>query len=509
MQDRSTKANIASQDFQIEPAHFERARQLQLRRQHVQQRKDLLPQILKEDSFVSAEMSIKAYTSAEATSIVPSTEKSKEVDDHTIRTDIKQLLDQADPSEADLRKLQEYVELLQKSVQSRPTPSRYQIIYRLQKSEDIKQENGKHRREQRTLLFFDHPDWVRGQGTEKHIKSNLPLTNFELYLEKNKDISFIVYQTFSELGTDSTESDSTSHRPQPAKETIKLVNKDLIGAIEILLDSQPQYAELAGEFSKSLELPAPYLFIFHSRKSLEEFQDSLLAHAKAQLSSLLNYVTEKYADEYAAADSLLSQNKISPKFLRYLFKPGDLLISRVDGHYQGYVSKSWPTKIRARKVPRSGAAKYHMGTVMPLYGSRGRDTRMVNDKVTVHSCVVDVWHWGFDGNFQRQSLTLDLEIVEDGGSDTDIKGKRNVTAQDDKPGNSKGEKNISDLNLFPIQYASAEIVENCRRRGKIFWKCRTRSYVSYQGTERDSIQNLVSHVVTWSLSKPQANYFVG
>lgn len=435
-----------------------------------------------------------------ASAVAAYMDKSKELDDHTIRTDIKQVLDQTDPSEIDLRKLQEYIGLLQESIQSRPAPSRYQIIYRIQRSELVKHRNNKHSYEELSTLFFDHPEWVRGQGTESHIKSNLPLTNFELYLEKNKDVSFIVYQTFTELDGDNNGSDRTAHRPQPANETVRLVDKDLIDVIKDLLDSQPQYEQLARDFSASLELPAPYLFVFHSRKNLEKFQDSLPVNARAQLTVLLNYVMEQYADEYATADSLLSQNKISPKFLRYLFKPGDLLISRADGQYQGYVSQSWPVNTRTRT--RMRAATPYVGAVMPLYGSQEADIRMTNDKVTVHSCSVSVWYWDFDGSFQRQSTMLYLEIVEDGVNDSDIKGKRKVTAQGDTPGNDMGEKNISDLNVFPIQYASAEIVDICRRRGKTFWKCRTRSYVSYQTTERDSIQNLVSCVVTRSLGKP-------
>ena len=434
------------------------------------------------------------YASAVTASIIPSTDTSIEVDGQTIRTDIRRLLDQTDPSEIDLRKLQEYIGLLQESIQSRPALSRYQIIYRIQRSEVVKDHKGKTSYENRSVLFFDHPEWVRGQGTDSHIKSSLPLTNFELYLEKNKDISFIVYQTFLESGIDNNESDRSAHSPQPAYETVRLVNKDLIGTIENLLGSQPQYEELAREFSQSLELPAPYLFVFHSRKNLEKFQDSLPVYARAQLTLLLNYVMEQYADEYNTADSLLSQNKISPQFLRYLFKPGDLLISRIDGQYQGYVSKSWPVKTRT--TIRTRATTAYVGRVMPLYGSQEADMRMANDKITVHSCDVNVWHWEFDGSFQRKSSMLHLEIAEDGGNETDSKGKRKVTAQGDMPGTGMGEKNISDLNLFPIQYASAEIVDICRRRGRTFWKCRTRSYVSYQTTERDSIQNLVSSVVT-------------
>ena len=423
---------------------------------------------------------------AVATSKAPSTDTSKEVDDLIIRPDIKQVFDRASSSDEDLQKLQKYIEQLRESIKSRAAPSKYKTIYRIQRSELDEYQYNK----DRSTLFFDHPEWVRGRGTESHTKSKQPLTNFELYLEKNKDISFIVYKIFNEVSTDSNESDRTAPRPQPANEAVQLINKDLISAIVTLLNSRPQYAELARAYSQSHELPAPYLVFFHSRKSLGNFQASLSGQSKAQFSILLNYVTELYADEYATADSLLSQSKISPKFLRYLFKPGDLLISRVEGHYQGYVSDSWPMKIHT--ATRMRPATSRMGTVMPLYGSQEADMRLANDKITVHSCEVNAWHWNFDGNFQRQSSKLCLEFVEYGKNDTDINAKGRLIVQGDKPGNDINEKNISDLNIFPMQYASVEIVDNCRRRGRTFWKCRTRSYISYQATERDRIQSLVS-----------------
>ena len=468
----------------------------------------------------SAAMDTEAVASAPSR-IIPTTGMANGVDDHTIKTKLKHVLEGADPSELDLQKLQEYIEILQaqakqfESTQSRQTPSRYQIIYRIKRQELVQQHNGKQKWENRFSPFFDHPEWVRGQGSASRIQCNLPLTNFDLYLEKNKDITFIVYRNFdtestrivAKPGTDDLSSDKATLHPQYTSETVRPVNKDLIEATMALLKSQQEYAELLREFSASLELPAPYLFIYHSRRSLETFQDSLPLHAKAQLSLLLNYVTEQYADEYATADSLLSRNKISPEHLRYLFKPGDLLVSRVDGQYKGFVSTSWPKISWDKQVSRMQASGSQIGTPLFLYESQDAKARMATDKVTVHVCNVNVWHWAFDGNFQRQHETLSLEIpaAEDDGDDTNIHGKKKVEAQGEKPKSGIGEKNISDLNVFPMQFASAEIVEKCRRRGKTFWKCRTRSYVSYQDAERDSIQNLVSSFLICSLSGHQIN----
>ena len=475
-----------------------------------QNKKRLLMARQEQDSSIdfvptsSAAMDIEAVASAPNRTVL-TTDLLNGVDEHPITTKLKHVLKGADPSKLDLQKLQEYIELLQaqakhfESTQSLQAPPRYQIIYRIQ------QRNSKQKHEERYSSFFDHPELVSGQGSSR-IQCKLPLTNFDLYLEKNKDISFIVYRNFdtesarieAKPGTDDLSRDKAALLPKHTSETVRPVNKDLIEASMALLKSQQEYSELLSGFSASVELPAPYLFIYHSRRNLEKFQDSLPTHAQAQLSLLLRYVTEEYADEYAAADSLLSRNKISPQHLRYLFKPGDLLVSRVDGQYMGFVSTSWPSISSDKVVSSERASRSHIGTPLFLYDPHDSQARITTDKVTVHVCKLDVWHWAFDGNFQRQYETLLLEIpaAKDDRDDTDINGKKTAEVQGEKPKTDIGENKISDLNVFPMQFASAEIVDKCRRRGRTFWKCRTRSYVSYQDAERDSIQNLVSPFVT-------------
>ena len=457
----------------------------------------------------SAMMGVEATNSARREAI-SRTSNSNIIDDDTMKTNLQDILDGADPSQLDLQKLQEYIELLQvkareyETVQKEKVPSRFQIIYRIKKMVTVHD-----RRESRTveryLPFFDYPEWVEGQGTARRIQSNLPLNNFELYLEKNKDVAFIVYRNFDEdfstivakPGSDLATSDAATHLPQYSSETIRPVNEDLIEAIKILLSSRQEYTEILSEFSRSYELAAPYLFIYHSRKSLEGFQNDLILPAKAQLHLLLEYITKEYADEYAAADSLLVQGRTSPGLVHYLFKPGDLLFSCVNGQYMGYVSTSWPMIHSKKEVTRMRANTSGNGTGLSLYDSQETGARMAADKLTIHVCKIRAWRWAFDGSFQRihDSLELQLPAIEDRGNATDVKGKNAVATpgKENKPG--LGERYISDLNVFPLQFASAELVEKCRQRGKTIWKCRTRKYVSYQDSEVESIQNLVSALV--------------
>ena len=469
----------------------------------------------------SSAMAVEAVTSA-PDGAVPTTGKSNGLDDQMSKTDLQGVLDGADASQLDLQKLQDYIKLLQLKAQEyertekEKAPSRYQIIFRIKRMETVHDRKGSTKFEQ-YLPFFDHPEWVKGQGTNR-IQSNLPLSNFELYLERNKDVAFIVYRNFD---TDSprivakprTNNDDASerlvHLPQYTSETIRPVEKSLIEAIKTLLGSKQEYADILRELSTTFELAAPYLFIYYSRKSLKLFLDSLPLIAKPQLSLLSDFVTEEYGDEYSAADSLLSQGKISPEHVRYLFKPGDLLVSRVDGQYMGYVSTSWPKISYDKQVSPMRATSSGNGTALSLYGSQDAEARMATKKVTVNVCRVSVWHWDFDGNFQRIHKLLELAhpAIEDGKNAADIKGKGMAATQGKEYKRGLGEKNISDLNIFPMRFAPAEIVDKCRRRGKTFWKCRTRNFVSYRDSGMESIQNLVSDSVIITLVERISDQF--
>lgn len=112
--------------------------------------------------------------------------------------------------------------------------------------------------------------------------------------------------------------------------------------------------------------------------------------------------------------------------------------------------------------------------------------------MTVHVCEVSIWHWAFNGNFEHTFTKLQPEIPDTEGSKIamDIKGKSDIRSRGNGNKSDVLGESISDLNAFPMQFASAEIVDQCWRRGKTFWRCYTRSYVSYQDSGTDSIQIL-------------------
>lgn len=52
--------------------------------------------------------------------------------------------------------------------------------------------------------------------------------------------------------------------------------------------------------------------------------------------------------------------------------------------------------------------------------------------------------------------------------------------------------NILDLRFYPVEFASEDEIEALRKRGRMFWKCRTRNYVSIHTVSEDGMQNSVS-----------------
>ena len=257
-----------------------------------------------------------AVTNMEAEASAPSgiaftTDKSDGFNDQTIEMKLQNVLNGADASKLDLQKLQDYIEILRAKAQrfeaigKEQRPFRYQVLYRVRQKESLQHRQHPVKIDDRYAVpFFDHPEWVKGQGNASRLQCNLPLNNFDLFLEKNKDVAFIVYRDFDTTlesivarpGSDNATSGRATHPLQHTSETIRPVSRDLFKVIKILLSSREEYSELLREYSTSYELPAPYLFIYHSRKRLEEFQNNLPLPAKRQLLLLSNYVMEQYAD---------------------------------------------------------------------------------------------------------------------------------------------------------------------------------------------------------------------
>lgn len=321
-------------------------------------------------------------------------------------------------------------------------------------------------------LYFDPPQWTKGQGGPGALRSQLPVTNFDLYLEKNKDISFIVYKTHGIPQDDSKmremgDRQSGSHDSNDAvvDESIQPVNEALLNAVEALLEAKDEYASILRSFRQTSELVAPYLFVFHQRNDWERIRLSLPESSQQQLVMLWDYILQSQGPEYALADSKISLGKVTPELLKYLFKPGQLLVQNKDDEMQGWICEDWPRDIRRGEMTPIRQAKTARTTKPEKSESHARS----NPKLELNA-----WHWEFDGEFQRRKETLSISIEAGTHKESGIP--------------------INSLDIFPLEYASDAIFNQLRRRGKSFWKCRKRALISYRGDAETNDNNLVSVV---------------
>lgn len=368
----------------------------------------------------------------------------------------------------EVHELEELIEHL--GQRTKQKPFNYLILYRIAPSGD--QPNHPYLnlttapRNDSTTLYFDPPQWTKGQRGPGLLRSQLPVTNFDLYLEKNKDISFIVYKTYG-MPQDGSKTPEIRDRQSAAHdlndavvdESIQPVSEALLNAVEALLEAEDEYASILKSFRQTSELAAPYLFVYHQRNDWERIRLSLPESSHQQLIMLWDYILQSQDAEYAMADSQIPLGKITPELLKYLFKPGQLLVQNKDDEMQGWICEDWPRVVRRGETTPLRQAKASLPRSNPQWE-------------------LNAWHWEFDGQFQRKKETLSISIEARTHKESGIP--------------------INSLDIFPLKYASDATFNQLRRRGKSFWKCRKRALVSYRGDADTNNSSLASTLLLTS-----------
>lgn len=420
-------------------------------------------------------------------------------------------IDDDDLSTLEVQALREQITFLEaklkkhESIQSNSVPSRHQVLYRLREYNNSTEDDGDDSRADggaRPVFttFMDSPEVVHGPKKDARLRCSVPLDNFELHLAVNPDISFIVFRDYDKTIDLPPPKDRDIHNygkvhlPGHASESIYPVASDLKEVLGVILNRRPEYRRILGEYEGSGELAAPYLFIYHNRHEMEDIKGELSAAAQDQLGLLLDYVTHVLGDEYYVADSLLGRKEILPEYVKYLFKPDDILVERVGDEYTGYIAKNWPSQSdekpnrRARR-PR-GLNLHDLNLRDPIAQQSPRNPYVW--KVKGMTCK-------FDGRFYRIRKELEFEVSPDGCPQQDTAAlEPGRLAETQRRG-----KAITDLRVFPLRYAPDGIVDMLRKRGDTFWRCRTRRLVSYHANEQEEFSNIVCP--PWFPSLPFAN----
>jgi hypothetical protein len=378
--------------------------------------------------------------------------------------------------------------------------------------------------------YFDYPEWTQGY---KSIVSRIPVRNLDLFLEKNKNVVFVVYRDFDHAPL-KTGAKSKVTLPQHTRESIHPVSRHLRKTLEMMLKHAWRYESMFSQLHRKREIDAPYLFVYHHRAHWKEMLAQCPPTVREHLNLLSIYVSENYGKEYMAADALFTRRRVSEEFVKYLFQPGDILISRSEGQYRGLVASSWlhadaakpargshGTKTqghgnnqsqRYMKQPNSefdsefgsefdSESTFDLGSDIETSEEKTRSSvesiehreegslrqflRCIHPETTLKEEIdnqagsaetpvkefeIKIWQWSFDGEFKRIESKIVLRLSQSVVNDL-ARAK---------------EWNMHDLDVYPLRFAPQSLVQKLRRRGMMFWQCRKRCLVSYQESNAEA-----------------------
>lgn len=204
---------------------------------------------------------------------------------------------------------------------SEPVPSnspRFLVIYQVRCS-GFDRDSG----------LYEDPPWLVKSGPHlAHVRGSNAIQNLDLYLQQNKGITFIIYRDYECCGTIRQFRDRTDKKGKSdvnsndlmVGEHMSIISEELRSAFKKLSQSalsgmgHPDFDVEATD-----EVPHPYLWWFHRRAEIEKTKPMLSSSFQEQLSIFQGYLESSLGDEWAAVDSLLSQEIIKAKYLHYLF----------------------------------------------------------------------------------------------------------------------------------------------------------------------------------------------
>ncbi|KAE9374916.1 P-loop containing nucleoside triphosphate hydrolase protein [Stipitochalara longipes BDJ] len=335
-------------------------------------------------------------------------------------------------------KLEEAERLSSVAFESRDHVPRYQVIHRVNCAIQTRVE-----------LYPEEPFVVRNGPGSSHIRGIATITNFELYLERNKAISFIAYKDYRccdpsrlpRLRFDQYEPVQLS--TLLTKESVSIISADFCAALNALaeralVDIPHPTFEIETEFS------SPYLWWFQSRGKIAQNEQFLDYHQQEHISLFEMYLKERLGKVWDEVDALLSTGRIMARYIEYLYAPNTILVSNSEhktiGQQQAHLAQSWLNVQHMDEDPEN------------------------------FSAFVDSTCWTFDGNFAKRAILLSINGLP----------------------STATVFNIQDLMWYPIQFAKPELKVALQKRGEMFWKCRFRNYVCYRGESNDGLQSIGS-----------------
>jgi hypothetical protein len=215
-------------------------------------------------------------------------------------------------------KLQE-LERLQALTSSLHVPPRYQIIHTVRC----------HRSREENAMYLNEPYLVEAGPHDAHLRGSGSIHNLELYLERNRAV-FVVCRDYECCSSQpppvvsTTIGDSPDLRPSAflTREHVIYISPELksafVGLSADALRGVP-HPDFARQVYGSEEIDCPYMWWFHRRDEIEAARRLLMRDPQRHLAVFHEYLRTFLFEEWRAVQDLTSRNKITAKYIDYLF----------------------------------------------------------------------------------------------------------------------------------------------------------------------------------------------
>ena len=315
-------------------------------------------------------------------------------------------------------------------------------------------------------VFLEAPQWTPGERGPL-LQGVQPLQNVEFYLEQHPEIAFVFYKDYDlwppkDLSKIMSK-DGVFQTPEPAFQSLSLVSEHIKTAMKKVEQTLPHFTGLFPNFDAENEIEAPYIFMYYISPLLAEAHLDLTPVESDLLNQLRDSITASHGREYADAKACAARGMVTRRLMKYLIQPGDVLVHNKESPPRAYIAASWATG-DGRSKDRDNDHSRHKHDL-------DKRTVLRRTKEEKYSWKINVWSWAFDGSFEKRDsrAKIDLKVADE----TD-------------------EVKVNTLSYFPLHFDVDGLRDTLEHRGKTFWKCRGKRFVSYQ-EEDHGLLNSVSH----------------
>lgn len=304
------------------------------------------------------------------------------------------------------------------------------------------------------LAFLDEPTWAVGPRGEAVLKSHFGMHDVQGFMRQKNDVAFVINK-FYDLGQQEQEVQQAvrDKRPLPraqcSNEVVRLLSPDMIQGAEDFFRQKSIFPEDFPGLNLRNGIEAPYLFWYYCRS--ENMLERLSSTSLAAMKLLTSWIENTYGQLYDRVEAQLKRSVISPNTIKFLVKPGDVVVRREKRDLKAVVAKFFPLAAKKPQARQGFSSESRRE-------DWGKNTK-TDEAGLIWKSSIEAWEYGFDGSFYRRPQTVQISFEAEHEEDEIL---------------------ITGLSAYPLAYACEEWKETLEARGKMFWSCRNQRIASYK-----------------------------